>query len=51
MPTSKPPSDPIPPGGLDSLGEEDVVGGDLAPYKALYVCGPNLLSAAAGPIA
>ncbi len=36
---------------VDILSEEDVVGGDLAPYKALYVCGPNLLSAAAGPIA
>ncbi|HCU36144.1 MAG TPA: hypothetical protein DGT21_12065 [Armatimonadetes bacterium] len=36
---------------VDILSEEDIVEGSLARYKALYVFGPNLLSAAAEPIA
>ncbi|MGD9497796.1 MAG: beta-galactosidase [Armatimonadota bacterium] len=36
---------------VDFLSEEQVAGGALAGYKALYVFGPNLHSTAAGPIA
>jgi len=36
---------------VDFLSEQDVAAGRLKPYKALYVFGPNLLAAAAKPIA
>ncbi len=36
---------------VDFLSEDDVAAGGLQPYKALYVFGPNLRRAAAGPIA
>jgi len=36
---------------VDFVSEEDVAGGELAGYKALYVFGPNLHSSAAAPIA
>ena len=36
---------------VEILAEEDVVGGELANFKVLYIVGPNITSAAAGAIA